>query len=162
MRESISESWAIPIISFFILLFVAFLTLIISYSKCFKIKNEVISIIEKYEGINDKSLEIITTYLRVANYKGYSGCDVGEFIDGTVYGMPLNGTDFVRITESNKNNKYSYCIKPEYVSNMTLTNYEVVLFYNFNIPVFGNIAAFEVKGKTIDLGIKNADYLLSL
>ena len=50
MRESISESWTIQIVAAFILLFVAFLALMISYSKCFKTKNEVISIAEKYRG----------------------------------------------------------------------------------------------------------------
>lgn len=133
MRESIGESWTIQIVAAFILLFVAFLALIISYSKTFKIKNEVISIIEKYEGPTEEALAIVSNYLKAANYKGsgniiagYKGYECGS-------------------------SKCKYYLKPNLVQNDTLVNYDVILFYSFNIPAFGNIATFQVKGKTIDL-----------
>lgn len=160
MRESISESWTIQIVAAFILLFVAFLSLMISYSKCFKTKNQVISIVEKYEGFED-SYKIINEYLNASNYKGSGKCDLDAYgIFTKAYGMPeeSNPTDkLVRITAFNKNNKYRYCVyennaddvRGDYIG--TLINYEIVLFYSFNIPAFGDIASFEVSGKTIDL-----------
>lgn len=141
MKESIGESWTIQIVAAFILLFVAFLALIISYSKCFKVKNEVVSIIEKYEGLTTESADIISSYLNATNYKGYGECpDTGAF-DSNYRGYEQLGSS----------KKYKYCVKPNLVSSGTLATYDVVLFYSFNIPIFGNIATFEVKGTTIDL-----------
>lgn len=137
MRESISESWTIQIVAAFILLFVAFLALMISYSKCFKTKNEVVSIIEKYEGLTSDSKDIIRDYLVSSNYKGSGKCPV----------------DYKRYEQVGSN--YKYCVKASLVSSGTLVNYEVIMFYTFNIPMFGNIATFEVKGTTIDLNNKN-------
>ena len=49
MKEVYGSTWTLQLMIGFILLFVAFLTLTITYSKVFKLKNEVLSIIEKYE-----------------------------------------------------------------------------------------------------------------
>lgn len=152
MRESIGESWTIQIVAAFILLFVAFLALMISYSKCFKTKNEVLTIIEKYEGFTDSSINIINNFLTAANYKGTGKCDTSN---GVVYGMPLSGNKFEK---ADKNTRYKYCVKPDLVSDDTLVNYELTMFYSFNIPAFGNIATFQVKGTTIDLSKKNCGF----
>ena len=52
MRESIGGTWLIGLVITFMLLFVAYLTVMINYSTAFKNKNEVVSIIEKYEGLS--------------------------------------------------------------------------------------------------------------
>ena len=156
MRESISESWTIQIVAAFILLFVAFLALMISYSKCFKTKNEVISIAEKYRGFTDTSVPIINGYLNSSNYKGSGKCKNGTLSDEEgSYGMPVDG-DTLELIEEGK--KYKYCIYRRISDNTkdwdptgTLVTYEVVMFYSFNIPAFGNIATFEVSGNTVEL-----------
>ena len=157
MRESISESWTIQLVAAFILLFVAFLALMISYSKCFKTKNEVLSIVEKYQGFTDDSIEIINDFLTATNYKGTGRCDT---TGSAIYGMPMGGTELVRIHPGN-NTSYRYCVRPHKVSDDTLVNYEIIMFYSFNIPAFGNIATFEVKGTTIDLNKKNCKITFS-
>lgn len=53
MKESISNFWLLSIVLIFILIFAAYLTVTLNYSKAFKIKNEVLSIIEKRNGITD-------------------------------------------------------------------------------------------------------------
>ena len=60
---------------------------------------------------------------------------------------------FNKIKEENEKIKI-----PVEISTSTIAkpiNYEVIMFYTFNIPMFGNIATFEVKGTTIDLNNKN-------
>lgn len=154
MRESISESWTIQIVAAFILLFVAFLALMISYSKCFKTKNEVLSIVEKYQGFTEGSggsITIINDFITATNYKGTGRCDT---TGSMIYGMPVGGTKLVKVN-SGDNTRYRYCVRPQLVSDDTLVNYEIIMFYSFNIPAFGNIATFEVKGTTIDLSTKN-------
>ena len=56
----------------FMLIFVAFLSLSLNYTKAFKIKNEIITTIEKYEGLTSSesktspgSIKIINNYLYI-------------------------------------------------------------------------------------------------
>ena len=53
MKESIGNFWLLSIVLIFILIFAAYLTVTLNYSKAFKIKNEVLTIIEKRNGITD-------------------------------------------------------------------------------------------------------------
>ena len=98
MKESIGESWTIQLIAAFVLLFVAFLSLMIAYSRCFKVKNEVVSIIEKYETL-EKSKSIISDYMDAAGYTGTGTCKINK--DGgikTINTYCLNGSNLEPIT----------------------------------------------------------------
>ena len=67
MRQAIGSTWILQLVIVFILIFVAFLALSINYTKAYKIKNELLSIIEKYEGVNsgeNGSISIINNYLK--------------------------------------------------------------------------------------------------
>ena len=74
MRETIGNTFIIKLVIVFTLLFSAFLALAISYNKVFRMKNEVLSIIEKYEGINDTSLNVINNYFYSNGYTTTNGC----------------------------------------------------------------------------------------
>ena len=50
MRESIGGLWLFSIVITFIVLFVSFLAYSISYTRAFKVKNEIINYIERAEG----------------------------------------------------------------------------------------------------------------
>ena len=63
--KTVSEStWSFQLIIFFILIFACFLTLILSYSKAYTIKNRMLTIIEKYEGVTDESAKIINSFAK--------------------------------------------------------------------------------------------------
>ena len=47
----------------FIILFVGFIILTLNYSKTVTLKNELIDMFEKYEGINSQSIELVNNYL---------------------------------------------------------------------------------------------------
>lgn len=51
MRESIGGTWIMGIVALFIFIFAGYLAVTISYSTAFKIKNEVLSIIERNNGM---------------------------------------------------------------------------------------------------------------
>ena len=65
MKSSITTTQVFKYVLLFTFLFAIFLALAITYNKVFKMKNETISIIEKYEGVvkGKKSLEIVNNYL---------------------------------------------------------------------------------------------------
>jgi len=54
MRHSIGGMWLLQLMVLFIFLFAAYIILTLNYSRTIKIKNEVVSMIEKYEGLNDE------------------------------------------------------------------------------------------------------------
>ncbi len=55
MREAIGSTWLIGIVITFIAIFSGFLAYSISYTKAFRVKNEIINIIEKNEGFSNSS-----------------------------------------------------------------------------------------------------------
>lgn len=142
MREATGGAWLFGLIITFMFLFVAFLTVMINYSTAFKTKNEIVSIIEEYEGLSSgdaSSIAIINKYLRNIGYSATGSCETGW--NGAV---DLSETDKL---ESSPQNAY-YCVKPTF-TNDNEGYYEVQLFINFDIPVFGRIATIRVKGETI-------------
>ena len=145
MRETIGSTWIMQLMFGFILLFVSFLAITISYSKSFRIKNELTSIIEKYGGYNSTSSKIIGDYVRGLGYYNRGRCPERSLgVSDLSTGKPV---------EVSGSGLYYYCIKKEVVGNKSISNiyYEVTTFYKFNLPIVGDITTFSVKGKTTDL-----------
>ncbi len=140
MRESIGTTWTFGLVLTFILLFSAFLSLAINYSRVFKVKNETLSILEKYEGYTQTSREIINKYLKYSGYNGTGSCPTGytgeSSLDNTGKTMPKSN-----------NNKYAYCIKKNE------NQYDIILFFNFNLPIFGQLGGFNIAGQTKQINI---------
>lgn len=155
MRQSIGATWILQLVIVFMLIFVGFLALTINYTKAFKVKNEVVSIIEKYEGVSsgdNGSIALINNYLRYYNYQTMGTCEEG------FYGVSsLNST---AIVPASGNTKYYYCVKKENSSSGTYddrANYEIVTFFQFNLPFVGDLFTFRVNGTTIDINFPNDD-----
>lgn len=141
MRQSIGGTWLLQLMLLFILLFSGFIILTLNYSKTIKLKNEMISIIEKYEGLNDKSIELLNTYLGVNSYGVKGGCGSGDGIYGA--------SDLTTSTleEAQQGKKYYYCVK-KYSGSNTSNYYQISIFYKFNLPVIGDTSSFTIKGTT--------------
>ena len=151
MRESFGSSWTFQIMFAFILLFVSFLAVTVSFSRVFKAKNEVISIIEKYGGFNTTSADIINNYLQASGYQTTGSCGYGASATNNHVGILFDNSDSYSY---NDGTKYNYCVKKEKASgNIAISDvtYEITMFYKFNIPIFGDFATFTVKGKTTDM-----------
>ena len=146
MRESFGSTWTMQLMFGFTFLFVSFLAITISYSKAFRVRNEVISIIEKYGGISDRSSQTIANYVRSSGYRTQGRCnaEAGKL----VYGITSDGD----LQEAN-GGLYLGCIKKDKINNNAISNviYEVTMFYKFNLPIVGDVTTFVIKGKTTDL-----------
>lgn len=144
MKSSITTTQVFKYVLLFTFLFAIFLALAITYNKVFKMKNETISIIEKYEGVikGKKSLEIVNNYLfnKGYNTKGY--CDNDE------YGVKDLGSSTYELSQSNV--KYYYCLSDRVVTgeNKDRIYYNIKLFYKFNLPFIGDILTFNITGET--------------
>ncbi len=152
MRQTIGTTWVLQLVIVFMLIFVAFLALSINYTKAFQMKNELLGMIEKYEGVtngDNGSISLINNYLRFNNYTTNGGCQIGE------YGVRnLNENTLTPITQSNQNQNYYYCVSKIDASTETLNQrarYRIRIFFKFGLPVIGDIFTFSVEGTTINL-----------
>lgn len=159
MREAIGGTWLTQLIIVFMLIFVAFLALSLNYTKAFKVKNELLSIIEKREGItsgDDGSIAIMNNYLASNNYSVTKSCDVGS------YGVTdLNRSTVELVTNNGK--KYYYCITK--INSPSSNNggkvyYKINTFFYFNLPILGDLFTFDINGTSGDI-VNPADNLIA-
>lgn len=143
MRQSIGGIWLLQLVVLFILLFVGFIILTLNYSRSVRIKNEAISIVEKYEGLNETSIRNVNTFLYSSGY-GATGVCTNEEKNGLYGALDLSRST---LEEARANVKYFYCVKKLKGTNTT-NYYQLTLFYKFNLPVIGDRAGFSVKGTT--------------
>ena len=151
MRDAVGGTWIFAIVMIFTLLFAAFLALAVTYAKAYRVKNEMTAIIEKYEGLtagdalsNMGSLSIINNYLKNSGYKSKGTCRSDE------YGV--SDLDNPNLTSATSGGRYYYCISYEKSNKESCTHiFNITLFFNFNLPVFGSIRQFSVEGKTNEI-----------
>lgn len=132
MREAIGGAMLIKIVMFFIVIYVAFITIAINYSITFRVKNQIINLIEAYEGYtlaSDKIDEYIDSvgYYRtipVLNTTSSDSCDEKYELDGYV------------ICKKNANT----VVPGSY--------YKVTTFVKFDFPIIGEVVGFPVSGET--------------
>lgn len=161
MRQAIGTTTTFKAAFIFTIIFSAFLALAITYNKVFRIKNESIAIIEKYEGVSSKSLQIINNYLINSGYAGQGVCKDGS------YGVRDLNTN--RVEKAITNRKYYYCLTntcTESCKKISLRNnnkimYNIELFYKFNLPVIGDIFNYKISGKTKGIKFYDEKQLLS-
>lgn len=150
MRESIGGAWILGIVMTFIVLFASFLAISINYSKAFKVKNNVVDLIEKNEGMNSHAVSDIYGYLQSQGYILKGVCSDGY-------------TGFDKDGESTED-KSLYCVKKQSISNegtgLDKTYYSVEVFFRLDLPIFGEIFTFRVTGETMSIYFAKDDYTL--
>ena len=131
MREAIGGTWIFGIVVTFIVLFSSYLAISVNYSKAFHVKNEMVSIIEKYEGFNSSAQEAIETYAAGYGY-GVRGSCSGR-------GQGFDSSD----------GKSKYCIACTSTNDsLKKSYYTVTVFFKLDLPIIGNIFTFPVTGST--------------
>lgn len=153
MRESVGSTWIFSLVLAFTLIFAAFLVLSLTYSKAYKIKNEMTSIIQKYEGLTNTdalnkkgSITIINQYLANNNYTAKGTCEENDYaVDD------LSSDSVVKVTDTSQ--KYFYCIHVDSYTQYSKcrTLFRIKVFYNFNLPVLGDLKQFSITGQTNEM-----------
>lgn len=141
MKESIAQAFILNLILFFFVILVLLLFGSINYSKAYKVKNRIITIIEKYGEFNDEAKGEIVDNMVKAGYqttvdKNNNKCT--KFTDNGTLVYPLEGDTNVR--------HYDYCVVQHKSS--VGEYYQVVVYMKFEIPVIGGFLEFPVKGET--------------
>ncbi|MBE6156174.1 MAG: hypothetical protein E7161_00295 [Firmicutes bacterium] len=151
MKQAVATTSIFKVVLVFTLLFSAFLAVAITYNRVYKLKNETIAIVEKYEGISRKSLTIINNYLQNSGYDTVGKCENGE------YGITDLSSDTYELSQNNKD--YYYClnffcqgsscnVNDSSTPNGNQIFYNVKFFFKFNIPFIGELFTFNINGNT--------------
>ena len=123
MREAIGGVVLIKLVMFFVVVYVCFLAIGINYAITFRVKNQIINIIESYEGY-----ELAKPHIE-------------EYISNVGYYRTSVGS--VSIDASCKN---GYCIQE--IPSKRGKYYRVTTYVSFDFPIIGSITNFPVVGET--------------
>ena len=123
MRESIGGALLIKLVMFFIVIYVCFLGIGINYAITFRVKNQIINLIEAYEGYELAEPKIQEYIASV----GYYRSSVGN----------------VSLDERCDN---GYCIQE--LTSERGKYYRVTTYVSFDFPIIGRITNFPVSGET--------------
>lgn len=144
MREAVGSTFLFNLMIFFIFFFAAFLAIAINYSQAFKVKNQVVSAIEQFEGTSQEAKDEI--FRRVGNSRYYrtKSCDCGENLncDPT---SPDNANGGV-IRNSSMASVNGLCVRR--IQTGDDVYYRVTTYVSFNLPIVGNFFTIPVKGET--------------
>ena len=134
MKEAIGNSFLVTLSIVFLFLIMSLLVASLSYSKAYKAKNKVVSVIEKYNGYNEDATNEIDMDLFKMGYKTNT---TGRRC------KDLYNEDIVLLHDTEAG-KYDYCVYE--VSSTRGMYYHVVTYMHFDLPIIGQYLTFEVKG----------------
>lgn len=166
MKEAMGGISLFQIVIAFILLFTGIMCLTINKSKAYGVKDEIINVIESsslatYNSgniLSEKTSESIAELLREAGYRVTGKCPDDEWV-----GYDRTG----RVTSTND---ATFCVKASLVNDTfkkdlenkcsnnkcrittddfpTMVYYDIVLFYQLDIPALNDIMNFRLQGST--------------
>ena len=139
MREALGSVWTIQIILIFMILINAYLAFSVNYTKAFRIKNNIISIIETNEGFTEGARLQIEELMLDSGYSvSYqnmvsSGCKEGNY-------------------KAIQNNAGGFCIKLNRAGDRS-GYYSIKTYISIDIPILGSFFGsfpntFAIKGET--------------
>ena len=125
MRDAFGGAFMIKLGLIFLVIYISFMALALSYAKAFRVKNQIINYIEQYEGWNDTVEELTDVYL--ANAKYYVAHD-SNGLNGQVCG------------------DRGYCLTE--ISTVNGTYYLVETYMQVDFPFFNIHLTVPIRGET--------------
>ena len=146
MKESVANSYVFSIIIVIVGVCSALMIISMNYSKVFKMKNRVVSILEKHGTYDDSRIrDEIDTFLKNAGYPPTQNPKCPTRPGSAVGGTKPEDVGLVAI---NKPRSHRYCIYR--FATAKGTYYSVVLYMRFEFPIIGDFIRLElpVSGST--------------
>ena len=156
MKEAIAQTFIVSIIiCFFGILLILFFGSI-NYSKAFKAKNKIITLVEKYgDGISsDDSVKqnFRTDFERELANGGYQTIEINTVTKDLCnkYYDSSSGSGETLIYPNDKDKQlkrtYDFCLIRK--NSETGPYYQVITFMRFDVPIIGDMLVFPVRGET--------------
>lgn len=146
VKQAISGTWVYATVLIFMVILIAYVTVTINYSASYELSQNIIKVIEQYEGYNDKSRLAIDKILSSGNHTVKGSCKTGGAGSATIGGRIGKQPD----KEEKLSGTYDYCIKKtkKKTDGVEKYYYETTIFFSFNIPVLGDLFTFRIPGST--------------
>lgn len=149
MKDAIGGLFSIQAIVIFMIVVNCFLAFSVNYTKAFRAKNEIRSIIEKNEGLTCQALKQIDDFVLKNNYR---------IADGFATWCSNNNYQVAR--DSNQTPLFCYKVEKVDIAGGSSNNdtykgayYTIATFVNIDIPIFNKVfsevgSVFRVQGET--------------
>ena len=145
MKEAMGGIFSLEFIIVFLLILNGYMAFNVNYTKAFRVKNEIRSIIQKNEGLTDSAMEQIEEYMDDVNYTQSN--ELNKYCQNNgLYTCTVNGRSFcMEVTTSDKYGTRN--------GENIAAYYKVVTFVDINIPVINRFfdqigGIFAVTGET--------------
>ena len=139
MREAFGGTFMIKLILIFIVFYISFMAVAIDYAKVFRVKNNVINILEQNQFVIGDSFDNIDTYLDDVPYNENGNNSVKSNCDNTEFGSIKNNNTLLT---SN-----GVCIK-QLGNNTNGIYYKVTAYISIEFPFFGFYFTIPISGET--------------
>jgi len=149
MKEATGGIFSLEFIIVFLLILNGYMAFNVNYTKAFRVKNEIRSIIQKNEGLTDSAMEQIEEYMDKVNYTQSKGFN--DYCQNRgMYTCTINGRSFcMDVTTSDKYGTRETASGTENIA----AYYTITTFVDINIPVINKFfdrlgGLFAVSGET--------------
>lgn len=123
MRDAFGGAFSIKLMLIFLVLYVSFMCVALSYARAFRVKNRIINIIEQNEGYTAQAAEDIEKYLSKAGYN-ISQQDVGDKIcSGCTFYQP--GYSVMEVNSTETNGPKYYKVETYLVFNVLIVSFPI-------------------------------------
>ena len=141
MKESIGVLSLTNIVILFILVFTGYLCVMLNQTKAYNVKNEIITIIQKHNGLGDDAL---------AEIKEYS--DKVDYNDGSITSKAIQTSG--ELTDSDKGmicittHSINYNLNDPTGQFPNAAYYDVKVFFALDMPIINSVFNFNLRGNT--------------
>lgn len=144
MKESFGALSITTIFVTLIILFSGYLCISVNQTKAYNVKNELVNIIQRHNGVDGSTIEEIAGHLNEVSYRSLGSCDEEDGI-----GYTLSG--------GRSQTKANYCIKcvninvnlnDPYKQFPNASYYKVKVFFSLDLPIINNVFNFSLSGTT--------------
>ena len=116
-------------------------------NKAYKVKNEIVSLIQKHNGLNEQTLNEIQSYMTKVSYRTSGKCDSDE------KGFTASGTTI-------NNDRALFCVKTRLITDYSVDGassvgqfpdvayYQIKVFFSVDLPVLHSVFTYRVTGST--------------
>ena len=133
MREAVGGTMILNIALIFIVLINGYLAISVQYTRAFRVKNQIVSYIEQYEGYTPAAQEVISSYL---SRVGYRPAILGTLNCGNESSLGAMDVDVSRPG-------LGYCVSqvggPSTGPHMGGNVYRVTTYLSLELPIVGNL-----------------------
>lgn len=136
MRESFGGAFMIKLVLIFIVIYISFMAVAVNYAKAFRVKNNVINILEQSQFKLGDSIDNIDNYLRGVPYNLNGNSSIKEHC----------GVDFGNSNENRILTNYGVCIVENGSGNKHY--YTVTSYISVEFPFFDIYMTLPISGET--------------